>query len=89
MDERLVVVAADDHLGAALDEVHALERARAVADDVAQAAHVADAERVEVGEDGRERLEVRVDVGDHGVHGVLLARPPDSAVGTGRSRGRA
>src|SRR5262249_44670725 len=63
----LVVVAQEDHL-ALHDQVHALARVGAVADDVPQAVDLSDIVLVDVLEDGLQGLEVAVDVADDGLH---------------------
>ena len=72
--ERLVedgeVVVAHQRRAAPLDDqVHALHRVGAVPDDVTEADDVLHPAPLDLGEDGRKGLQVRVDVADDGKHG--------------------
>ena len=68
----LVVVAEQDEL-AVHDQVDALARVRAVADDVAQAVDLLDRLlRLDVVQDGLEGFQVAVDVADDGLHAWTL-----------------
>src|SRR5205823_3854396 len=63
----LIVVAQEDHL-ALHDQVDALARVGAVADDVAEAVDLGDVVLRDVGQDGLECFEVAVDVADERFH---------------------
>jgi hypothetical protein len=65
LEERLVVIAQQHDIAARAHDVDAVLGLRSVADHVPEADHLADAAlRIDVREDGVERLAVAVDVGD-------------------------
>jgi hypothetical protein len=86
--DRVVVVAVDGRDAAVLDHAANLVRARAVADKVAAAVDVVDAELLGPAKHGLERRHVGVDVGDDGdepVHRGVASRRRSSEGPPGRS----
>jgi hypothetical protein len=78
VDDTEVVVAHQRPLAALGDDLHALHRAGAVAQDVTQADDAIHALRVDVIHDHRQRLEVGVDIADDGgSHGRLRNKKSD------------
>ncbi len=80
----MLVVAGDDGAGARADEIDARCGIGAVADDVAEADDVVHA-LGRIREDGAQRLEVAVDVGEDGVTHAAVTTP--AAARDARDRG--